>query len=246
VILDDFSRYIIAWKLCTTMKAGDVTDTLEMALKASGCDQETLSEISIRVCDVVRKGGRLLEEMVPRHGGDNRKAWGRSEWASRLTRPFCHLPNADDATEHSLGADSQCLVVSSTDKKLIPTEYIPLLEEMHSDGHDPQNSYKNLQRSRTLVKRANQFGFFDWLHNRAARFWARRKTLIDGSLSSMLFSFPNGLSGKIVVTVRRPMFRRCWAKPCAGCINADCVFRMSPTMPFGPVPPLTTSPARRP
>jgi len=38
-ILDDYSRYIIAWKLCTTMKAGDVTDTLEMALKASGCDQ---------------------------------------------------------------------------------------------------------------------------------------------------------------------------------------------------------------
>ncbi len=41
-ILDDFSRYIIAWKLCTTMKAEDVTDTLEMALKASGCDQATL------------------------------------------------------------------------------------------------------------------------------------------------------------------------------------------------------------
>ena len=38
-ILDDFSRYIIAWKLCTTMKADDVTDTLEMALQASGCDQ---------------------------------------------------------------------------------------------------------------------------------------------------------------------------------------------------------------
>ncbi len=38
-ILDDFSRYIIAWKLCTTMKAGDVTDTLELALQASGCDQ---------------------------------------------------------------------------------------------------------------------------------------------------------------------------------------------------------------
>ncbi len=38
-ILDDFSRFIIAWKLCTTMKAGDVTDTLEMALQASGCDQ---------------------------------------------------------------------------------------------------------------------------------------------------------------------------------------------------------------
>jgi transposase InsO family protein/transposase-like protein len=41
-ILDDFSRYIIAWKLCTTMKVGDVTDTLEMALQASGCDQANL------------------------------------------------------------------------------------------------------------------------------------------------------------------------------------------------------------
>ena len=38
-ILDDFSRYVIAWKLCTTMKAGDVTDTLELALSASGCGQ---------------------------------------------------------------------------------------------------------------------------------------------------------------------------------------------------------------
>ena len=37
-ILDDFSRYIIAFKLCTTMRAADVTDTLDLALKASGCD----------------------------------------------------------------------------------------------------------------------------------------------------------------------------------------------------------------
>ena len=37
-ILDDYSRYIIAWKLCTTMKADDVTDTLKLALEASGCD----------------------------------------------------------------------------------------------------------------------------------------------------------------------------------------------------------------
>ena len=36
-ILDDHSRYIIAWKLCTTMRAEDVTDTLELALQASGC-----------------------------------------------------------------------------------------------------------------------------------------------------------------------------------------------------------------
>ena len=37
-VLDDFSRYVIAWKLCSTMRAEDVTDTLELALAASGCD----------------------------------------------------------------------------------------------------------------------------------------------------------------------------------------------------------------
>jgi len=37
-VLDDFSRYVIAWKLCTTMRAEDATDTLDLALKASGCD----------------------------------------------------------------------------------------------------------------------------------------------------------------------------------------------------------------
>ena len=53
-ILDDFSRYIIAWKLCTTMKAEDVTDTLNLALVASGCDQAT-----------VRQRPRLLSDNGP-------------------------------------------------------------------------------------------------------------------------------------------------------------------------------------
>jgi putative transposase len=39
-VLDDFSRYILAWKLCTTMSAADVSDTLQLALKAAGLDQE--------------------------------------------------------------------------------------------------------------------------------------------------------------------------------------------------------------
>jgi putative transposase len=40
-VLDDFSRYIVAWKLCTTMRAEDVTATLDLALRASGLDQAT-------------------------------------------------------------------------------------------------------------------------------------------------------------------------------------------------------------
>src|SRR6478735_1442933 len=38
-ILDDFSRYIVAWKLCTTMRAEDVTATLGMALGAAALDK---------------------------------------------------------------------------------------------------------------------------------------------------------------------------------------------------------------
>ena len=41
-ILDDYSRYVVAWKLCTTMTASDVTDTLEMALAAAGLDSATV------------------------------------------------------------------------------------------------------------------------------------------------------------------------------------------------------------
>jgi transposase InsO family protein len=41
-ILDDYSRYIIAWKLCTNMRAEEVTDTIELALTASGCGQATV------------------------------------------------------------------------------------------------------------------------------------------------------------------------------------------------------------
>ena len=37
--MDDYSRYIVAWKLCVTMKAQDVTDTLDLALAKNGLDQ---------------------------------------------------------------------------------------------------------------------------------------------------------------------------------------------------------------
>jgi putative transposase len=42
-VLDDFSRFIVAWKLCATMKAQDVTATLDLALAASGVDQMTVA-----------------------------------------------------------------------------------------------------------------------------------------------------------------------------------------------------------
>lgn len=41
-VLDDFSRFIVAWKLCATMRADDVTATLDLALSASGMDHVTV------------------------------------------------------------------------------------------------------------------------------------------------------------------------------------------------------------
>ncbi len=54
-VLDDYSRYIIAWKLCSTMRAEDVTDTLDMALAASGCDRAQRP----RSCDDRQRTGRI-------------------------------------------------------------------------------------------------------------------------------------------------------------------------------------------
>lgn len=41
-VLDDGSRYIVAWKLCSMIRAEDVMDTLDLALKRAGLDQVTV------------------------------------------------------------------------------------------------------------------------------------------------------------------------------------------------------------
>ena len=38
-VLDDYSRYIIAWRLCSRMAASDVTDTLDLAAAKTGVEQ---------------------------------------------------------------------------------------------------------------------------------------------------------------------------------------------------------------
>lgn len=63
-ILDDYSRYVIAWKLCTKMETRDVTDTLELALQASGCDQVN-----------VRHRPRLLSDNGPSYISSELAEW---------------------------------------------------------------------------------------------------------------------------------------------------------------------------
>ena len=73
-VLDDFSRYIVAWKLCTTMAASDVTETLELALQASGLDQ---TEIDRRP--------RLLSDNGPSYVANELSEW-LGEQGMRHTR----------------------------------------------------------------------------------------------------------------------------------------------------------------
>ena len=63
-VLDDFSRYILAWKLCTTMTAADVTETLRLALHAAGLNQAT-----------VRQRPRLLSDNGPSYLSAQLGAW---------------------------------------------------------------------------------------------------------------------------------------------------------------------------
>ena len=42
-VLDDYSRYILSWKLFNTMSAGDVTEVLDMALEKAG-----ISDVKVR------------------------------------------------------------------------------------------------------------------------------------------------------------------------------------------------------
>ena len=73
-VLDDFSRYIVAWKLCTTMKAEDVTATLDLALQASGLDHAEPADRP-----------RLLSD-----NGSSYVAGDLAKWTARITR-FCGM-----------------------------------------------------------------------------------------------------------------------------------------------------------
>lgn len=67
-VLDDFSRYIVAWKLCTTRAASYVTATLELALQASG-----LEGIG------VRQRPRLLSDNGPSYVANDLADWLESQ-----------------------------------------------------------------------------------------------------------------------------------------------------------------------
>jgi putative transposase len=78
-ILDDFSRYVIAWKLCTSMRVDDVTDTLRLALIASGCAQAH-----------VRHKPRLLSDNGPSYVAGDLAEWLNKQKIEHIHGAPCH------------------------------------------------------------------------------------------------------------------------------------------------------------
>ena len=78
-VLDDFSRYVIAWKLCTSMAASDVTDTLDLALAASGCTQAR-----------VRHRPRLLSDNGPCYIAGELAQWLDKQAMDHVRGAPCH------------------------------------------------------------------------------------------------------------------------------------------------------------
>jgi transposase-like protein len=90
-VLDDFSRYILAWKLCSSMKTEDVTDTLKLALQASGLEQ----------AEVVHR---------PRLLSDNGSSYISSDLAGRQGHDACAwgaVPSHDPGQDRALAPDAQ-------------------------------------------------------------------------------------------------------------------------------------------
>ena len=85
-ILDDFSRYIIAWKLCTNMRVEDVTSTLELALKASGCGSANVVHRPRLLSD---NGPHISQAIWP--SGWKTKAWTMSVARHTIPKPRARL-----------------------------------------------------------------------------------------------------------------------------------------------------------
>jgi putative transposase len=92
-VLDDFSRFIVAWKLCATMKAQDVTATPDLALAASGLEQMT----------VVHRP-RLLSDNGASYVAEDLAVWLNRQKIEHVRSP---LSPADPGQDRALASDAQ-------------------------------------------------------------------------------------------------------------------------------------------
>ncbi len=98
-IWDAFSRYIIAWKLGTTMKVGDLTETLDLALQASGLDK----------VHVVYCPRSLSDNALPTSRPISPNGWTIATWVTRAARPDTRKRRARSSAGIRCSKTASCL-----------------------------------------------------------------------------------------------------------------------------------------
>ncbi len=93
-VLDDFSRYIIAWKLSSTMGTTDVTETLDRAIAVTGVDQ---IQVKHRPPAAERQRPRVPVGRAPRLSG-------RARHGAHARRS---VPPADPGQDRALSPDDE-------------------------------------------------------------------------------------------------------------------------------------------
>ena len=83
-ILDDYSRYIIDWKLCTNMRAEDVKVTIELVLAASGCDHADVRHMPRLLSD----NSSVTSPVIWPNG------WKITKWITFAVHPSTRKPKA--------------------------------------------------------------------------------------------------------------------------------------------------------
>ena len=81
-MLEDYSRYILAWKLTPTMAANDVQETLEKALAKAKLDR-------VRGRDRPRCSRTTARATFP---ASSAASWRRSTWSIPAGRPTTRKP----------------------------------------------------------------------------------------------------------------------------------------------------------
>ena len=135
-VLDDFSRYIVAWKLCTGMAASDVTDTLELALQASGLDDVS-----------VKHRPRLLSDNGPSYIASDLSKWlDDHDMKHTRGRPYHPMTQGKIERWH----------LSLKSRILLENYYLPGdLERAVADFVDHYNHRRNHERMTADTTRAS-------------------------------------------------------------------------------------------
>jgi transposase InsO family protein len=98
-VLDDFSRFIVAWKLCATMKVQDVTATLDLALAASGLDQMTVVHRPGCCRIMAHRTSRLI----------SRSGWISRKWSTSGAPLITHKPRVKSSAGIRRSKTAACL-----------------------------------------------------------------------------------------------------------------------------------------